>query len=151
MENETTINDLNVNETVEAEIKGGPKRIFIGGLSVTETALPDLEPEGNVMGGRTEGAGSGGPHLNHNETVEEDEQVEAETLNDLAVENDAQVKGGTGGYGSGGGVLLNHNETTAEDEEAKTEALDNLPANDGREEKIKGGRMHNNKPPELGR
>ena len=61
---------LNHNETVAAdetqgasladltaqnadEIKGGPKRIFIGGLSVNEapTALPDLEPSGEVKGG----------------------------------------------------------------------------------------------------
>lgn len=44
MENESTNKDLNVNETEEAEIKGGPKRIFIGGLSVAESAMPDLEP-----------------------------------------------------------------------------------------------------------
>lgn len=47
------INDLNVTEAEQAEIKGGPKRIFIGGLSVREnaTALPDLEPDGDVKGG----------------------------------------------------------------------------------------------------
>ena len=35
------------------EIKGGPKRIFIGGLSVNESpnALLDLEPSGEVKGG----------------------------------------------------------------------------------------------------
>ena len=35
------------------EIKGGPKRIFIGGLSVNEapTALLDLEPQGHIVGG----------------------------------------------------------------------------------------------------
>ncbi len=61
---------LNHNETVAAdetpgasladltaqnadEIKGGPKRIFIGGLSVNEapSALLDLEPSGEVKGG----------------------------------------------------------------------------------------------------
>lgn len=61
---------LNHNETVAAdetpgasladlaaqnadEIKGGPKRIFIGGLSVNEApnALLDLEPSGEVKGG----------------------------------------------------------------------------------------------------
>ena len=38
------------------EIKGGPKRIFIGGLSVNNapTALPDLEPSGEVKGGAPE-------------------------------------------------------------------------------------------------
>lgn len=35
------------------EIKGGPKKIFIGGISVheTESQLMDLEPNGNVVGG----------------------------------------------------------------------------------------------------
>jgi hypothetical protein len=47
------INDLNVTEAEQAEIKGGPKKIFIGGLSVRENAtmLPDLEPNGDVKGG----------------------------------------------------------------------------------------------------
>ena len=41
------------------EIKGGPKRIFIGGLSVNEapSALPDLEPCGEVKGGAPVKAG----------------------------------------------------------------------------------------------
>lgn len=45
------IEDLNTQNA--DEIKGGPKRIFIGGLSVKETAtsLPDLEPNGEVKGG----------------------------------------------------------------------------------------------------
>jgi hypothetical protein len=35
------------------EIKGGPKKIFIGGLSATDSqaALPDLEPQGEIKGG----------------------------------------------------------------------------------------------------
>lgn len=135
MENETTINDLNVNETVEAEIKGGPKKIFIGGLSVTETALPDLEPEGNVMGGRTDGPGSGGPVLNHNETTANDEEAETEALDDLAVEDDAQVKGGPGGFG---GLNLNHNETTVADD-ADAGELDDLDVSDEAETAVKGG------------
>ncbi len=47
------INDLNVTDAEQTEIKGGPKRIFIGGLSVREnaTVLPDLEPNGDVKGG----------------------------------------------------------------------------------------------------
>ena len=51
--NSTEINDLAVIETEQAEIKGGPKRIFIGGLSAkaTATSLPDLEPQGDVVGG----------------------------------------------------------------------------------------------------
>ena len=45
------IEDLSVQET--EEIKGGPKKIFIGGLSIheTESQLMDLEPNGNVVGG----------------------------------------------------------------------------------------------------
>ena len=34
---DTNLSDLEVGERDQAEIKGGPKRIFIGGLSVTET------------------------------------------------------------------------------------------------------------------
>lgn len=46
-------NDLNVTDAEQSEIKGGPKRIFIGGLSAKEnaTTLPDLEPTGDVKGG----------------------------------------------------------------------------------------------------
>jgi hypothetical protein len=32
-------------------IKGGPKKIFIGGLSATADPLPDLEPQAAVIGG----------------------------------------------------------------------------------------------------
>lgn len=51
--NNSEINDLNVTDAEQAEIKGGPKRIFIGGLSAKDsaTALPDLEPQGDVVGG----------------------------------------------------------------------------------------------------
>jgi hypothetical protein len=51
--NTNEINDLTVAETEQAEVKGGPKRIFIGGLSAkaTATSLPDLEPQGDVVGG----------------------------------------------------------------------------------------------------
>ena len=86
------IEDLNAENT--EEIKGGPKRIFIGGLSVTEaaTSMPDLEPSGDVRAGCS-------PIGNHNETVAEDNQVnEAETqkLTDLTVDDDteAEIKGG---------------------------------------------------------
>ncbi len=34
---DTNLTDLEVGEPDQAEIKGGPKRIFIGGLSATET------------------------------------------------------------------------------------------------------------------
>ena len=34
---DTKLTDLEVGEPDQAEIKGGPKKIFIGGLSVTET------------------------------------------------------------------------------------------------------------------
>jgi hypothetical protein len=33
----TNVSDLEVGEADQAEIKGGPKRIFIGGLSATNT------------------------------------------------------------------------------------------------------------------
>jgi hypothetical protein len=54
---DTNLNDLAVAEAEQAEIKGGPKKIFIGGLSVTEaqTGLPDLEPQGDVIGGSRNG------------------------------------------------------------------------------------------------
>ena len=47
-----SINDLSVAGEAEA-IKGGPKKIFIGGLSVKDTqpALSDLEPQGEIKGG----------------------------------------------------------------------------------------------------
>ncbi|MEP7343272.1 MAG: hypothetical protein ABI977_36435 [Acidobacteriota bacterium] len=92
-----TINDLAVAETEQAEIKGGPKRIFIGGLSAkeTQTELADLEPSGEIKGG----PGHGGVWLNHNETVAVDENEEAATtapLADLTVSNEQaeQAKGG---------------------------------------------------------
>jgi len=94
-----TINDLTVAETEQAEIKGGPKRIFIGGLSAkeTQTELADLEPTGEIKGGP--GSGAGGVWLNHNETVAADEEVEAATtatLADLTVSDEQaeQAKGG---------------------------------------------------------
>ena len=56
--NTTDINDLTVADAEQAAIKGGPKRIFIGGLSVSEnaTTLPDLEPAGDVKGGTAKGS-----------------------------------------------------------------------------------------------
>jgi hypothetical protein len=81
------------------EIKGGPKKIFIGGLSVTEqqTTLPDLEPTGDVKGGP--GSGAGGVWMNHNETIATDEAEEPATtapLADLPVSDEQaeQTKGG---------------------------------------------------------
>lgn len=57
MNNQDTINQSIVIEDLNAqnteEIKGGPKKIFIGGLSIKEVAatLPDLEPSADVKGG----------------------------------------------------------------------------------------------------
>ncbi len=57
MQTQETNNESIITEDLAAqnadEIKGGPKRIFIGGLSVNEapTALLDLEPRGEVKGG----------------------------------------------------------------------------------------------------
>ncbi|MEP7339772.1 MAG: hypothetical protein ABI977_18685, partial [Acidobacteriota bacterium] len=45
------------------------------------------------------------------------------------------------------GIKLNHNETAAEDEEVETESIEDLPVDD--DEQVKGGRMLNNKNPEL--
>lgn len=50
--NEKNTNEINDLETNNADdIKGGPKKIFVGGLSVAQTALPDLEPTGDIVGG----------------------------------------------------------------------------------------------------
>ncbi|MFN0108306.1 MAG: hypothetical protein ACKVZH_05570 [Blastocatellia bacterium] len=57
MSNEITNNESIITEDLNTqnadEIKGGPKKIFIGSLSVKEaaTSLPDLEPRGEVKGG----------------------------------------------------------------------------------------------------
>lgn len=46
-----TLSDLEV--AAAENIKGGPKKIFIGGLSVAATnELPDLEAQDDVKGGR---------------------------------------------------------------------------------------------------
>lgn len=96
----TKLDDLAVAEAEQAEIKGGPKKIFIGGLSVKETvaALPDLEPKGEIKGG----PGSGGFAFNHNETVASDDAAEAEALDDLPVTADqqAEIKSGAGSGGT---------------------------------------------------
>jgi hypothetical protein len=78
--------------------------------------------------------------LNHNETLAEEEDVEAEVIDDLPVEEDEQVKGGPGGWGTGG-VLLNHNETTVEDEPADepSSPLADLPVTSGQEAQVAGG------------
>ena len=38
------LTDLEVGESDQAEIKGGPKRIFIGGLSATDTDPANTAP-----------------------------------------------------------------------------------------------------------
>lgn len=95
MENETIINDLSVTEAGEAEVKGGPKKIFIGGLSAVERQMDllDLEPQGEIKGGPGSGwcTQCGIIYSNHNETVAEDG---AEEINDLTVNNDTEIKGG---------------------------------------------------------
>jgi hypothetical protein len=50
---DTNLNDLAVAEAEQSEVKGGPKRIFIGGLSVkdSQAGLLDLEPQGEIVGG----------------------------------------------------------------------------------------------------
>lgn len=94
----TEMKDLTV--TTADEIKGGPKRIFIGSLSVTgqQTTLPDLEPKGEVKGGPGSG-NNGGVWLNHNETIatdEDDETATTEPLPDLEVSDEQaqQTQGG---------------------------------------------------------
>lgn len=51
--NTTDLSDLAVAIPEQSAIKGGPKKIFIGGLSFSEnaTTLPDLEPAGESTGG----------------------------------------------------------------------------------------------------
>jgi hypothetical protein len=91
------VNDLSVTTDEAGEIKGGPKRIFIGGLSVKETPtlLPDLEARDEVKGGPCPTWQCG---FNHNETVvsEAEEEAEAQTvaLGDLEAINAEAIKGG---------------------------------------------------------
>ena len=71
--------------------------------------LADLtvEDDTQVIGGRTDGAGQGGPVFNHNETISADDEAETEALDDLSVEDDEQVKGGpSGGITKLGSKLL---------------------------------------------
>ena len=84
MNNENINNESIIIEDLTAEnadeIKGGPKKIFIGGLSVEETT-PTF------------------PTSNHNETVIEDndfQEAVTEPLVDLTVDHDAEaeIKGG---------------------------------------------------------
>lgn len=57
MNNQDTNNESIITEDLNTQnadqVKGGPKKIFIGGLSVKDTAtsLLDLEPSGEVKGG----------------------------------------------------------------------------------------------------
>lgn len=53
IDNQTVITDLPAKDSEVEEIKGGPKKIFIGRLSVTgqQVQLGDLEPNGEVRGG----------------------------------------------------------------------------------------------------
>jgi hypothetical protein len=83
----SSIEDLNAPDP-EA-IKGGLstqiKRIVILKSSVNQAETAEDEP----VRGFT---------LNHNETLAEEEDVEAEVIDDLPVEEDEQVKGGPGGW-----------------------------------------------------
>ena len=125
-------------EAANAEaIKGGPtpksKRIVVLQSSATDqsNALADLEPQGEIKAG-TGGVGTGGGvYLNHNETIEADDEAETEDLNDLQVpqEDEEQVKGGPTGVGGGGGVYLNHNETIEADTDETPVGLTDLEPN----------------------
>lgn len=71
-------------------------------------------------------------------------QTETESLDDLAVENDAEVKGGPGGFS--GGIFLNHNETLADDQNVDdctiiylNAAVRDLPATELAAGEVRGG------------
>ncbi|MBS1788174.1 MAG: hypothetical protein JST85_10650 [Acidobacteria bacterium] len=83
----------------------------------------------------------------------EDAEEDFFQFTDLSLTDEqlAEIKGGPG---SGwctqcGGIYSNHNETVSNDEELEAEPLDDLSAEN--DEQIVGGRMLNNKNPELTR
>lgn len=101
------IEDLSAQNT--EEIKGGPKRIFIGGLSVTESAtslqIEDLQvsdtQSSQIAGGLPAVQACREAAGNHNETVSEDSEAHAEEaatekFADLTVDEstEAEIKGG---------------------------------------------------------
>ncbi|MCG3146494.1 MAG: hypothetical protein HONDAALG_04608 [Gammaproteobacteria bacterium] len=140
-------------EVVGGALKGKPQHLVDSWTQHNETmagddeeaeneSLDDLDVKNDeqVKGGRTDGAGQGGPIFNHNETTAEDDDAEVVTLDDLML-SDAQgndVKAGSGCPGCGWGPpLANHNETTAEDDEAEPEAIADLPMEN--DEQVKAG------------
>lgn len=136
----TEMKDLTV--TTADLIKGGPKRIFVGSLSVAgqQTTLPDLEPRGEVEGGH---AGFTIKFNNNETVVSEADEAGTKNLDDLPIAEAvaAEVKGGPGS-GNNGGVWLNHNETIATDEDdetATTEPLPDLAVSDEQAEQTQGG------------
>ena len=150
--NDTTAPLEDLDAQNDSELKGGPKKIFIGGLSVTGSAesLSDLEPSGDVAGGLVASARDANlfSFQNHNETVSEDSEAEAapEQLEDLAVsdEQSAQIAGGLPAVQACREAAGNHNETVSEDsetqaEEAVTEKLADLSVDESTEAEIKGG------------
>ncbi len=156
------INDLAVTNDQQSQIKGGPspknKRTLVLQSSATDqdSALGDLEPNGDVKGGPS-GWGNGGVLINHNETAAEDDE-EAEALDDLSapvnalpdLEPENEVVGGAlkgkpmhlvncGDGASGGSTLSNHNETAAADDEEEAEELSDLPVVDEQATQAQGG------------
>lgn len=129
------MNQATLEQTDDTTVTASPAELEFDELPVTP------EQTEQVKGGRTDGPGSGGPLLNHNETVNEDDATaaEAEALDDLPTQDEEQVKGGrTEGPGSGG-PLLNHNETVNEDDAEGDCALTDLRISDSQAEAIVAG------------
>lgn len=107
-------------------------------VALDELTVNDEQAE-QVKDGPTGGGGFGGStYLNHNETTAEDEEVEPESLDDLAVDDDEQVKGGPSTSDSRI-IKINHNETIGADDQEPDAMLDDLQPSDALAEAVVAG------------
>ncbi len=112
--NNSNLNDLTVADDQQSQIKGGPnpknKRTIVLQSSATDqdSALGDLEPADDVVGGSVPTCGAWRCGFNHNETVvnDTDDEDEAQTakLADLPVTEAQAEETKAGAQGGGGGV-----------------------------------------------
>ncbi|MEK7829434.1 MAG: hypothetical protein AAB401_00025 [Acidobacteriota bacterium] len=132
--NEYIIEDLSAENA--DEIKGGPSTQSKRTLILKSTVAGEADGETAAF--------------NHNETVREDDEVEAQTLVDLPVDEatEAELIGGPTSvqwpyeFKNTPGNVLNHNETVSQDNEAQeatTENLTDLSVDENAQEEVKGG------------